>query len=412
MSDSIREEVAAKVTDILTDQLGPEYLFHNLRHTQRVVRAVNTLSEGQGCSERERELLETAAWFHDTGYTVKRKGHEEESAKIAKNILTEMGAEPDFISAVVQLIMATERNYHPKTPLEAIMKDADTKHLSVKSYRAISETLREELERTATQHFSVTQWRKENIQLFRTGHQYYTDYAIENWQAGKDKNLRRLLKDEKKERRLIKKEKLKAKFKNESPDRGVQTLYRTTLRNHIKLSDIADTKSNILLSVNAIIISLALSNLIPKLDNPSNDYLIVPTIIFIIFSIISMIMSISATRPNVTSGTFTPQDVAEKKVNLLFFGNFHKMELGAYEAAIDTMLKDKDYIYKSLTKDLYYLGIVLERKYRILRWTYTIFMLGMILSVIAFAISFKYYGPERILNSVSALTELSLKMLI
>ena len=76
------------------------------------------------------------------------------------------------------------------------------------------------------------------------------------------------------------------------------------------------------------------------------------------------------------------------------------MKLSDYEAAIDTMLKDKDYIYKSLTKDLYYLGVVLERKYRILRWTYTIFMTGMILSVIAFAISFKFFGPERIMDVV------------
>jgi hypothetical protein len=239
-----------------------------------------------------------------------------------------------------------------------------------------------------------------NIEMFRSEHRFYTEYAKENWLEDKDKNLRRLVKDQKKETRLIKKEKLKAEFKDGIADRGVQTLYRTTLRNHIKLSDIADTKSNILLSVNAIIISLALSNLIPKLDNPSNDYLIIPTLIFIVFSIISMILSISATRPNVTSGTFTEEDVANKKVNLLFFGNFHKMELKNYESAIAEMLKDKDYIYSSLTKDLYYLGVVLERKYRILRWTYTVFMIGIILSVISFGVAFHFFGPDRVLETV------------
>ena len=53
-------------------------------------------------------------------------------------------------------------------------------------------------------------------------------------------------------------------------------MFRVALRNHITLSDIADTKANILLSVNAIIISLVLSNLLPKLDNPSNHYLNFP----------------------------------------------------------------------------------------------------------------------------------------
>jgi uncharacterized membrane protein len=174
-----------------------------------------------------------------------------------------------------------------------------------------------------------------------------------------------------------------------------------TIKNHIALSDIADTKANILLSVNAIIISLALSNLIPKLDNPSNDYLIYPTIIFVLFAIVSMILAVLATRPNVTSGEFTKEDVDNKNVNLLFFGNFHKMNLAEYEWAIQEMLKDKDYIYNSLTKDLYFLGIVLQRKYNLLRWTYTIFMIGMILSVIAFAISFKFYGPDRKLELLS-----------
>jgi len=94
------------------------------------------------------------------------------------------------------------------------------------------------------------------------------------------------------------------------------------------------------------------------------------------------------------------EDVAKKKVNLLYFGNFHKMKLENYEEAIAIMRKDKDYIYNSLTKDLYYLGVVLERKYKILRWTHTVFMIGIILSVIAFGIAFHYYGPERVLATV------------
>jgi len=111
-----------------------------------------------------------------------------------------------------------------------------------------------------------------------------------------------------------------------------------------------------------------------------------------------MVMSIIATKPNVTTGQFTEEEVTTKKVNLLFFGNFHKMKLEQYNWAMKELIKDKDYIYSSLTKDLYFLGVVLERKYRILRWTYTIFMIGMVLSVIVFGIALKFYGPDRILE--------------
>jgi len=179
-------------------------------------------------------------------------------------------------------------------------------------------------------------------------------------------------------------------------------MYRVTLKNHIKLSDIADTKANILLSVNAIIISVALSNLIPKLDK--NDYLIIPTVIFVFFSIVSMILSVLATRPNVTQGKFTRKDVEEKKVNLLFFGNFHQMSLSEFEWAVNEMIQDKDYIYSALTKDLYFLGIVLNRKYRILRTTYTIFIVGIVLSAIAFAIFFEKpieVEPKEIVSYIS-----------
>jgi predicted metal-dependent HD superfamily phosphohydrolase len=398
--ENIVHKAEQYVTNLLSDQLGADYLYHNLRHTERVVANVQEIMAAVELSDTQKENILLAAWFHDTGYINGAHKHEEKSCEFGRVFLEKEGRSKTDIEEICTLILATKRTHEPTTELENIIRDADSGHLAKKDFRSISEMLRQELIKTDRAKYSPSEWRAMNIEMFRSEHRFYTEYAKENWLEDKDKNLRRLVKDQKKETRLIKKEKLKAEFKDGIADRGVQTLYRTTLRNHIKLSDIADTKSNILLSVNAIIISLALSNLIPKLDNPSNDYLIIPTLIFIVFSIVSMVLSISATRPNVTSGTFTKEDVANKKVNLLFFGNFHKMELKNYESAIAEMLKDKDYIYSSLTKDLYYLGVVLERKYRILRWTYTVFMVGIILSVISFGVAFHYFGPERVLETV------------
>ncbi|MGB2759914.1 MAG: Pycsar system effector family protein, partial [Maribacter stanieri] len=373
-------------------------LYHNLRHTQRVVDSTKELIEGENIKDNESELLLVAAWFHDLGYTITYHNHEEHSCKLAKEFLTENNYPTPFIEQVCSLIMATKKNYSPANELEKIMRDADSSHFHIKNFMATTELLREELSLLGIQSNTPVDWREENIKLLRTKHRFYTDYAIRTWQKGKDKNIKRLIKAKKKNNELVKKENLKAHFKGELPDRGIQTLYRVTLQSHLKLSDIADTKANILLSVNAIIVSMALANLVPKLDNPSNDYLFYPTFLFIVFSVVSMVMSIIATRPNVTSGQFTEEEVTSKKVNLLFFGNFHKMKLEEYNWAMTELIKDKDYIYSSLTKDLYFLGIVLERKYRILRWTYTVFMTGMIISVIVFGIALKFYGPERILE--------------
>ncbi|MGB3144007.1 MAG: Pycsar system effector family protein [Maribacter sp.] len=385
-------------TQKLSSDSSPSYLYHNLRHTQRVVNSTIELVDGEEVGEKDAEILQVAAWFHDLGYTVSYDNHEEESCALAKEFLRDKKVSEKFIDQVCELIMATKKDYEPNNTMEEIIRDADSSHFSVKNFLATSELLREELSSLGIKTCTIGEWRKENVHLLRSKHHYYTDYAKENWQKGKDKNIKKLIKAKKKNNKLIKKESLKAKFKGELPDRGIQTLYRVTLRNHMKLSDIADTKANILLSVNAIIISMALANLIPKLDNPSNDYLFYPTFLFIVFSIISMVMSVLATKPNVTSGQFTEEEVTSKKVNLLFFGNFHRMELAQYAWAMKELIKDKDYIYSSLTKDLYFLGLVLERKYRLLRWTYTIFMVGMVLSVIVFGIALKFYGPDRVLE--------------
>lgn len=397
---NIIKETEDFVTDLLNQQLSSNYLYHNLRHTQRVVKNTKELLDAYDLNDKENEAIELAAWLHDTGYTQGSMDHEEKSCEIAKKFLQEQNYDEKGIDEICRLIMATKRFYTPQDLGEEIIKDADSSHLSSKSYIATSELLREELSKLDIVHYSIKDWRKENIKMFRTEHRFFTDYAQKNWQKRKDKNLKKMIKGKKSEKKLIKKESLKAKLKNESPDRGIQTLFRVTLRNHLTLSDIADTKANILLSVNAIIISLALSNLIPKLDNPSNDYLIYPTIVFVLFSVISMILAVMATRPNVTQGEFTKEDVNQKRVNLLFFGNFHKMGLKEYEWAINELIKDRDYIYSSLTKDLYFLGLVLNRKYKLLRWTYTIFMIGMVLSVITFFIFFKYFGPDRALPVV------------
>lgn len=383
------------VVELLSEKLSPDYLYHNLRHTQRVVKSTKELSNAYELSEQESEVLQLAAWLHDTGYTLGTNNHEKSSCEIATSFLTEQKYDPLLIAKVNECIMATSKDAQPDTLHEKILRDADASHFAQKSYLETSDFLREELRLLNIADYSQKEWININIKMLGTQHRYYTDYAKENWQKEKEKNIKRLIKEKKNIKQIEKKESLKAKYKSESPDRGIQTLFRVTLKNHITLSDIADTKANILLSVNAIIISLALSNLIPKLDNPSNDYLIYPTVIFVMFSVISMVLAVLATRPNVTSGEFTKEDVRQKKVNLLFFGNFHKMSLSDYQWAIDELISDKDYIYSSLTKDLYYLGLVLNRKYRLLRWTYTIFMIGMVLSVIAFAVSFKLYGTDR-----------------
>src|SRR5690606_11735051 len=110
--------------------------------------------------------------------------------------------------------------------------------------------------------------------------------------------------------------------------------------------------------------------------------------VLVVFSVVSVIFAVLSTKPNLSSGRFTREDLDNRNVNLLFFGNFHKMKYEEYEDAVMEMIQERDYIYESMTKDLHSLGTVLAKKYRLLRITYYVFLFGLIISVLTFGLSF------------------------
>ena len=378
------------VFNLFKDNLSLDFTYHNFMHTVKVVEAIKILCTNEQILVETQEQLIVAGWFHDTGYTKTVQGHEDESAKIASEYLKSINFSEDFIANVVAYILSTKINYTPQNIEESIIKDADNYHLGQEEYPKISELLRDEIAKVCEKEFSDYEWNLENRNFFLNVHHFYTDSAKDLWQKGKENNLI-YTQNKIKEIELIgdvpNKFELKKKKndKMQQPDRGVDTLFRVTLNNHTRLSDIADSKANILLSVNAIVISIALSTLIPKLATPKNEYLLLPSIVMLFSSVVSIVFAILATKPNVTYESFNEEDVKLKKVNLLFFGNFYQMSLESYEEAMQELMKDRDYLYNSLTRDLYFLGKVLERKYRLLSITYTIFMIGTILSVLTFS---------------------------
>lgn len=373
----IIDKASEYAKNLLTTKLDKNYLYHNLIHTERVVNAAKILCEALEVKPEEQEIILLAAWLHDLGYTQGSEGHEENSCEIAKSFLKRQNYHPEKIETVIQVIMATKMDHRPTNLMEEIIKDADSYHFSDENFSKISELLQQELQLLGIADFTIEQWRAKNIEVLNNKHQYYTTYARENWGIGKLNNINDLIRKTQ-----------KAKNKQENPDRGIQTLFRVSLRNHIQLSAIADTKANILLSINAIIISLALSNLIPKLDSPSNYHLIIPTLVLVIFSVISVVFAVLSTKPNLSSGKFTRKDLENRNVNILFFGNFHKMDYPEYEQAVMEMIQERDYIYQSMTRDLHSLGTVLAKKYKLLRITYYVFLFGLIISVLTFGLSF------------------------
>lgn len=382
------------VFNLFKDKLSCDYTYHNFLHTQFVVNKLDALFEAEGINAVERNLLTLAAWFHDVGYACCDVGHEEKSAQMAEEFLNENQVHSEIIDKVKQLIMATQLHHEPQNQLEKIIKDADNAHLGDASFEEISAQLRRECELKEKKTISDAAWNERNYEFLTKGHRFFTQYAQRNWQDVKFKHAVNIQEKIRNQEALAEKAQLKKSKieKINQPDRGIDTLFRVTLNNHTRLSDIADSKANILLSVNAIIISIALSTLVPKLASPKNEFLIIPTLTMLLMSVVCIIFAILATKPNVSNTHFTMEDIKSRKVNLLFFGNFHKIEIDEFEGAINDLMRDRKDLYNALTRDLYYLGLVLQRKYKLLRITYYLFMAGIILTVLAFVFSFTQHS--------------------
>jgi len=164
--------------------------------------------------------------------------------------------------------------------------------------------------------------------------------------------------------------------------RGVSDMFRTSYRNHIELSAIADNKSNIMISINGIIISIMITSVSTQIS--SNSWLIFPTVLLLITCMLSLIYAVLAARPRVSNEKVTLDDVRSNRSNILFFGNFYSMERDDYVKGLEELMADSGRLYNTMARDLHSLGGVLSKKFKLLRVAYNIFMVGLVVSVCSF----------------------------
>ena len=405
--EQLLHETETYITDFFARFISPEYVFHDLDHTVQTVAAARIIGEGFQLDEREMLLLQLATWFHDTGYSQGPPDHEERSVLNAQEFLQGKISDSE-LTTVIACIRSTKVPQQPQNLLEQIIDDADLSHLGMESYWDRTGKLRQEFILARKTVMSEQDWVDFELN-FMLAHDYHTAVAQQLFDKRKGKHVQQLVKQKRRlypdkaptvEEMALLDDKKKTgskdldKIMRESErelnssrmGRGVETMYRTTYRTHTNLSAMADSKANLMLSVNAIVISILVSNLLPKLQD--NTKLIIPSILLTFTCLGSMVFATLSTRPKVTEGIVTKEAIKQRKANLLFFGNFHNMALEDFQWGVNEMLKDHEFLYSSMSRDLYFLGIVLAKKYRYLSICYNLFMFGLITSVLAFGIAF------------------------
>lgn len=403
-------ELLRKVEDqvdlFYREHTNANLFYHSKSHTKEVLENAKKIADHYQLDDRSFFIVCAAACFHDLGHIFKEEtSYEAKSAALAEDFLRGIGAADADIALVKNCILVTEMPQKPESMLEKIVCDADLYNLGTSGFWDNYTLLKKEYEAVSNNKISGIAWRASTIEMLEK-HHYHTDYGQLLLGKTKAENLAKL--KDKQEKRIKKNQEAaaaeKAKVENpevivpvgevvkvakpkkqDRPLRGIETMFRISSSNSLRMSVMADNKAHIMISVNSIIISVVLGLVLKTLDENRN--LLIPTIILLVVNVTTIIYSVIATRPKVAPGYFTPEQVANKSVNLLFFGSFYNMNYKEYEEGIKAMMADSEFLYGSLTKDIFWQGKVLGRKYRLLRTSYTIFLYGLIASVLAFSIA-------------------------
>jgi len=363
--------------------------FHNFRNTSSKVGIVTELARKYQISNYYQKLLLFATWFKDTGILVDHKKPAKESVSMAETFLTENGVDEDLIKKVTSLIWAS---YNPRpnpSLLEKIIHDADVAYIGKKNFFMNSEILRMEYESLMDKFINDYEWEKHQYKVLSET-SFQTEAAFKKYEKVRINNLKKQWDRMNKARSKTKRRETEVKS-----GRSLDSFYRDNYRNHINLTSIVDRKTSVMISLNTIIIVVivifaGIGFSISSKFNHQNFRFLAPIITLLLSSFISVIFAILSARPKIIGNRMQDNKIKENKTSPLFFGNFINISLHDFVMHMRELKYDPQWLYDSMSADIYFFGKTLNEKYRLLHWSYTIFMIGLIVSTILFIFIFSY----------------------
>ena len=388
------------VRDYFKGNTDDRLVYHTLEHTVFVVDKAREIADAMNISKEDQEHLLVAAWFHDIGYFNDCLNHEIEGCKLVNQFLSKHNISEATNLKIDSMILATKVPQSPKNNLEEVLCDADMAHTAEEDFIEKSLKLWKEIQNIKGKTM-LEEVYLQHTMYFLEKHKFHTQYAINKYNDLKQENMLKLSKRIEKISKNHKKQlkdrdkkilKLEEKISElRSPTRGVESMFRNTARNQISLSSIADNKANILISTNAIMLSVVITMIVRKINEL--PFIIIPTVIFLVCCLTTIVFAILSTRPNVNYGSFSKEEIKSKNINMMFFGNFFHLNVDEYEEIILDLMKDYDGLYSTMIKDQFFLGQVLAKKFKMLRIAYNVFMFGMIITVVAFSYAMLFNQP-------------------
>jgi predicted metal-dependent HD superfamily phosphohydrolase len=359
-------------------------VYHGFRRTRELVDACKEIAKGTKLDDEDYETIMLAAWFYDAGYATGLDGKREKSVETLREFLDAQG-QPEAVCDAVKACLSNVGNGVPAqggTLREDVLHDATLAPLAAKSYVEDSELLRLELERRKGKLYSDVDWTQQCISFFES-HPFRTRYAQLEYNARRAANLVRLHKLLRRQVEEAAEERAEQAKASKSVGKTVESIFYYLTKLQVGLVSLADRRTSTMIHVNAIMISIVVGLLLRRID--SDRYLLVPTLCLLTVNLVVIFFSIYSMRG--TRSTLAAEEARTHEANLLAFTNDTAVSLQEYSGRMNHLALDVPGLQKTMIEQMYFVRKMLLARQRSMRLTYDIFIVGLALSLVVFAVA-------------------------
>ena len=162
--------------------------------------------------------------------------------------------------------------------------------------------------------------------------------------------------------------------------RGIETMFRTSYQAQLDMIALATTKSNVMISLNGVLISVLLLSAAYLIN--TMPMLIVPIGSLLLTCTVAIVFAVLAARPDRRSPKRSHEDARDDQGALLIFDDFASLPAEQYIDSMMDMLRDHQRVYKNMAAHIHDMGQTANEKFGKLHIAYSTFMVGLVVSVI------------------------------
>ena len=384
-------KAAAQYLKIYYEKNGNDNIFLTYRFLCELTIEAKKLAKAMSLKDMDYQNAIVATWFRYAGVTDIVMEQTQSMKDLLADFFNRVNYPNDDRVVVQACISAVVENKYAETKVQQVASDAVYSQLAHPNFLENIIHIKEEVIRLTGIGRNELVYLQYFLSLF-INTRFYTEYANNNYTSRREMNFQLV---EKRIRKLseVNGSAGKAAYKADSvstlTNKETEDIFKIAFRNYNHLISVADSKASLLIKVNSTIISIMIAFVLSKAEK--NMFLIWPALFLVFVCMATMLFSILASRPQ--NNDFL-EDTTSHSYQRFFFGSFDLIDSNFRHARWDTYYSQltglfnsaRETVYLEVCKESFNVRKVLSKKFFYLSVAYWIFVLGLLVSIIAFAL--------------------------